>query len=165
MSLTNEQREAIVTEAETWVGTPYRGWSRVKHAGVDCGQLLAGVYINVGLISNDLVLPTDYPLNIGQHRASTEYVDLVLQYFREIPESEVLPGDLVVWKLIGSKSYCHGGIIKSWPDYFIHAFDDKVKAGNAQSRLRFFKSEKLFFTLKDEFCSLTNEKSLTHEDI
>jgi hypothetical protein len=97
-------------------------------------------------------LPKDYPLYIGQHRASTEYVDLVLRYFREIPESEVQPGDLVVWRLTGSKSYCHGAIIKSWPDYFIHAFGDQVKAGNAKSRLRFLKSEKLFFTLKDIYC-------------
>jgi hypothetical protein len=74
----------------------------------------------------------------------------VLKFFREIPESEVSPGDLVVWKLTGSKSYCHGAIIKSWPECFIHAFGDEVKAGNGKMRLRFAKSEKLFFTLKDE---------------
>lgn len=146
--MTNEQRDAVVAEAQTWLGTPYRGWSCVKGAGVDCGQLLYGVYHNVGLLP-EIDLPKDYPLYIGQHRASTEYVDLVLQYFREIPESEVLPGDIVVWRLTGSKSYCHGAIIKSWPDYFIHAFGDSVRAGNAKSRLRFVKSEKLFFTLKD----------------
>jgi cell wall-associated NlpC family hydrolase len=147
--MTTAQREAVVTEALTWMGTPYRGWSCVKGAGVDCGQLLYAVYHNVGLIP-EMKLPTDYPLFIGLHRASTEYVDLVLQYFREIPESEVLPGDVIIWKLTGSKSYCHGAIVKEWPTYFIHAFGDRVKAGDAKSRLRFLKSEKLFFTLKDE---------------
>ena len=149
--LNPEQREAVVAEAMTWIGTPYRGWSCVKGAGVDCGQLIYGVYHNCDLIPTMTDLPKDYPLFIGLHRASTEYVDLVLRYFREIPETEVLPGDLVVWRLTGSKSYCHGAIIKSWPDYFIHAYGDKVKAGNAKSRLRFVKSEKLFFTLRDEF--------------
>jgi hypothetical protein len=147
--LTIEQREAVVTEALTWLGTPYRGWSCVKHCGVDCGQLLYGVFHNCSLIPEITDLPKDYPLFIGLHRASTEYVDLVLKFFREIPESEVLPGDLVVWRLTGSKSYCHGAIIKSWPDYYIHAFGDSVKAGSARTRLRFLKSEKLFFTLKD----------------
>jgi cell wall-associated NlpC family hydrolase len=147
--LTNEQREAVVAEAMTWIGTPYRGWSCVKGAGVDCGQLIYGVYHNCDLIPTMTDLPKDYPLFIGLHRASTEYVDLVLKFFREIPETEVLPGDLVVWRLTGSKSYCHGAIIRSWPDYFIHAYGDKVKAGNAKSRLRFVKSEKLFFTLRD----------------
>jgi cell wall-associated NlpC family hydrolase len=149
--LNTEQRGAVISETESWMGTPYAGWSCVKGAGVDCGQLLYGVYHNVGLIP-EIDLPTDYPLYIGQHRASTEYVDLVLKFFREIPEAEVQPGDLVVWRLIGSKSYCHGALIKSWPDFFIHAFGDQVKAGNAKSRLRFLKSEKLFFTLKDEYC-------------
>ena len=151
--LTIEQREAVVTEAETWLGTPYRGWSCVKGAGVDCGQLIWGIYHNVGLIPV-IDLPKDYPLYIGQHRESTEYVDLVMMFFREITEADVQPGDVVVWRLTGSKSYCHGAVIKSWPDYFIHAFSDKVKAGNAKSRLRFLKSEKLFFTLKDEFCGV-----------
>jgi cell wall-associated NlpC family hydrolase len=149
--LTKEQRDGVVKEAETWMGTPYRGWSCVKGAGADCGQLIYGVYHNCGLIP-EIKLPTDYPLYIGQHRASTEYVDLVLKFFREVPESEVQPGDLVVWRLTGSKSYCHGAIIKAWPDYFIHAYGDSVKAGSAKSRLRFAKSDKLFFTLRDEYC-------------
>ena len=139
--LTIEQREAVVAEALTWIGTPYRGWSCVKGAGVDCGQLLYGVFHNCNLIPEIPDLPKDYPLFIGLHRASTEYVDLVLKFFREIPESEVLPGDLVVWRLTA--------IIKSWPDYYIHAYGDSVKAGSARTRLRFLKSEKLFLTLKD----------------
>jgi hypothetical protein len=156
--LTQTQREAVITETESWIGTKYAGWSCVKGAGVDCGQLLWAVYHNCGLIPV-VDLPKDYPLFLGQHRASTEYVDLVLQYFREIPEAEVQPGDLVVWRLIGSKSYCHGAIIKSWPDCFIHAFNTSVRAGNAKSRLRFLKSEKLFFSLKDEFCMTNCEAS------
>ena len=151
MPLNKKQREAIVAETETWIGTPYRGWSRIRGAGVDCGMLLASVFINCGYLPEDIDLPKDYPLYIGQHRESSAYVDLVLQYFREIPESEVLPGDVVVWKLIGSKAYCHAAIIKSWPDYCIHAYGKEVTAVDAKSRLLFRKSEKLFFTLRDEF--------------
>lgn len=150
MPLDKAQREVIVKETETWVGTPYRGWSCVKQAGVDCGQLLYGVYHNCGFLPVIEDLPKDYPLFIGQHRESTAYVDLVLRFFREIPESEVLPGDIVVWKLIGSKAFCHAAIIKSWPTYCIHAYGDAVKAVDAQSRLLFKRSEKLFFTLRDE---------------
>jgi cell wall-associated NlpC family hydrolase len=152
MPLTKEQRDKVVSETETWLGTRYVGWSRVKGHGTDCGQLLAAVYMETGHIPKDLQLPTDYPLFIGLHRASTEYVDLVLRYFREIHESEVQPGDVVVWRLSGSKSYCHGAIVKSWPNYIIHAYGDSVRAGNAKSRLRLQKSDKLFFTLQDAFC-------------
>jgi cell wall-associated NlpC family hydrolase len=153
MSLTNEQREAIVSEAESWVGTPYRGWSCVKgtNGGVDCGQLLYGVYHNAGLVPA-IELPKDYPLYIGQHQASTAYVDLVENYFREITEAEVLPGDVVVWKLPLSLAFCHAAIIKSWPTYFIHSLGSGVKAGDARSRLAFRKAERKFYTLKDSFC-------------
>jgi cell wall-associated NlpC family hydrolase len=154
--LTQTQREAVVAIADSWLNTPYRGWSKVKGAGVDCGMLLAAVYQEAGHIPEDIDLPKDYPLFLGQHRASTEYVDLVLRFFREIPESEVQPGDIVVWRLIGSKSFCHGAIIQSWPDYFIHAFNTSVRAGNAQSRLRFLKSEKVFFTLQDQYCEASS---------
>src|SRR5580658_3533782 len=68
MPLTIEQREAVVSEVDTWVGTPYRGWSCVKGAGVDCGQLLYAVYRNCGLIPEINDLPKDYPLFIGLHR-------------------------------------------------------------------------------------------------
>jgi cell wall-associated NlpC family hydrolase len=146
--MTNEQREAVVAESMTWIKTPYRGWSCVKGAGVDCGQLIYGVYRNCGLIP-EMDLPKDYPLFIGLHQASTEYVDLVLQYFREIPEEEVLPGDLIVLKLIGSKSYCHGALIKSWPDFIIHAYGKEVCATSGNARLKFRKSERKFFTLRE----------------
>lgn len=151
MPLTPHQRAKIVAITETWIGTPYRGWSRVKGVGVDCGQLLAAVYIEAGHVSADIDLPKDYALHIGQHQASTAYIDVVMRYLREIPESEVQPGDVVVWKLQGSKAYCHAAIVKTWPTYFIHAIAKGVRAGDARSRLLFRKSEKLFFTLKDEY--------------
>ncbi len=150
MPLDKLQRDAVVEEAETWCGTLYRGWSCVKGAGTDCGQLIYGVFHNCGFLPV-IDLPKDYPLYIGQHRESTAYVDLVLQYFREIPEADVQPGDIVVWKLIGSKAYCHAAIIKSWPSYCIHAYSKAVTAVDAGARLLFKKSEKIFFTLKDEF--------------
>ena len=153
MPLTTAQREAIVIETESWIGTPYVGWSCVKGGGVDCGQLLYGVFHNCGHMG-EIELPKDYPLYVGQHQASTAYIDIVLKYFREIPESEVLPGDVVVWKLTGSLAFCHAAIIKTWPTYFIHALGTGVKAGDARSRLLFRKSKKLFFTLRDEFCEV-----------
>ena len=151
MPLNKEQREQIVSETETWVGTPYVGWACVKGSGVDCGQMLYGAYRNCGFIPVIDDLPKDYPLYIGQHRESTAYVDLVLRYFREIPESEVQPGDIVVWKLIGSKAFCHAAIVKSWPTYCIHAYGKAVTAVDANARLLFRKSQKLFFTLQDQY--------------
>lgn len=144
------QRAAVVKEALSWMNTPYVGWSAIKgpKGGVDCAQLIYATYRNCELIPVISDLPKDYPLAIGAHRASTAYIDYVLRYFDEITEDKVKPGDIVVWKLVHSLAYCHGAIIKDWPDYFVHAYGDKVKACSARHRLLFERSEKKFFTLQ-----------------
>jgi cell wall-associated NlpC family hydrolase len=149
--MTDTQRAQIVKIAESWLRTPYRGHSAVKgpKGGTDCAQLLAACYQEAGLIPKDIVLPKDYPLHIGANRASTQYVDEVLKFFVEIKESELKPGDLIIWKLVHSLAFCHGAINVSWPDCFVHAYGDTVKMGSARHRIVFNKSEKRYFTLKD----------------
>ena len=94
--MTNEQRDRVVAETQTWIGTPYRGWTcRRSRRGLWPAYLWNP---QLRTYFCDHSLPKDYPLFIGLHRASTEYVDLVFRYFREIPESEVQPGDVVVWR-------------------------------------------------------------------
>lgn len=114
----NEQRESIVKEALSWVGTPYRGHSCVKQAGVDCGQLIYGVYRACGLLP-ELQLPTDYSLQVAQHRASTEYMELIDRYFRPVPEAEAKPGDIVCYQL--GLAMAHAAIIIAWPSFVIQA--------------------------------------------
>ena len=146
--LTPEQRTAICSEARTWLGTPYRGWSCEKGAGVDCGQLIYGVLRNCGHVPV-LTLPRDYSLQVSQHRASTEYIDLVAKYMREIPESEVQPGDVVVYKL--GLAYAHGGIVVGWPDTVIHAIGGNnrgVQHTHGKNTPKFNKHPRKFFTVK-----------------
>jgi hypothetical protein len=157
MGLSDKQREELVKVAESWYRTPYRGWSCLKGAGVDCGQLLKGVYIEAGhQFSDGIPLPKDYSLQISQHRNDTAYIETVAKYMREIPESEVKPGDVVVYKL--GLAFAHAAIIKIWPEHVIHALErDGVTAGHGGEgkfgkNIKFSRLEKKFFTLKDEFC-------------
>jgi hypothetical protein len=153
MPLTQEQREAIKTEALTWVGTRYIGWSCVKHVGVDCGQLLYGVFRASGHVP-EVQLPKDYRIDISQHRASTEYVDLIAQFMREIPEAEAQVGDVVVAKL--GLAFAHAGIIVEHRD--VKDFDivdaqlhGGVKVRHGYHQPKFEKAQKKYFTLRDEF--------------
>lgn len=150
MPLSEAQRAAIVKETESWVGTPYRGWSCLKGCGTDCGQLIYGIFRNCGLVQ-ELDLPKDYSLQVAQHQVSTEYVDTVATFFREIPEAEVLPGDLVVFKL--GLAYSHAAVVIRWPDYLIHAVGRHGVSGVHGGKSPLFRGrERKFFTLRDSYC-------------
>lgn len=154
MPLSDVQRNNIVEVAKSWLGTPYRGWSAIKGSkgGVDCGQLLKAVYLEAGHRPGDGVpLPTDYSLQVCQHREDPEYINTVMRYMREISELEAKPGDTVVYKL--DHAFAHAGIIVSWPDYIIHAIGRHgVIGGHGTKEPRFQKCQRKFFTPLDEHC-------------
>lgn len=151
MPLTAEQRAKIVNEAQSWMRTPYKGWSRIKRHGVDCGQLLAAVYINTGFLPADLQLPKDYSLQVAMHKEDTAYVEKIEEYMREIPESEVGPGDVVVYKL--GLAFAHAGIAVSWPESIIHAMAHHgVSMAHGRNHPGLRKTQLKFYTLRDEFC-------------
>jgi cell wall-associated NlpC family hydrolase len=152
MPLTDKQREAIVAETQTWIGTPYRGWSCLKKYGVDCGQLLYGVYRACNLVPV-LELPKDYSLQIASHRASTAYIDLVAQFFDEITEAEVKPGDIVCYKI--GLAFTHAAIVIKWPELVIHAEARHGVSGEHGARMRLVvrRQDKRFFTLKEMYCN------------
>ena len=155
MPLTNEQREAIVKVAESWFKTPYRGHSCLKGAGVDCGQLLKGVFVEAGHLPADIPLPKNYSLQVSQHRHDTEYIETVGKYMREITEAEVLPGDVVIYKL--GLAFAHAAFVVSWPEFVIHALERYGVTGGHGMNFKFGQLEKRFYTLKEEFTEATTE--------
>jgi cell wall-associated NlpC family hydrolase len=116
------QRAAVIAEAHTWLHTPFRHASRIKgrRGGVDCGQILAGVYENSGVVAH--VTTPDYQMQWALHRYQELYLAELLKYTREITESEVLPADIVVYKV--AHCYAHGAILLApWPGLIIHAIN------------------------------------------
>jgi cell wall-associated NlpC family hydrolase len=146
--MTNEQRGQVVAIAKTWIGTRYRGWSHVKgpKGGVDCGMLLKAVYQEAGLIpAGDLGINMSYSLQVAQHLDDTSYIDKILEFFHEIPQSEAKAGDLVVYKL--GLAFAHGGIIVSWPR-LIHAIaHGGVRATSGYTHPKLAGHVKKFYTL------------------
>lgn len=150
--LSQEQRDAIVAEAKSWIGTPYRGWSKVKGIGCDCGQILHAIYSETGFIPRDIKLPTDYRIDVAQHRASTAYIDIVSTYMTEIPESEAREGDVVIYKFPRQHAYAHGAIIAAWRgprdfDVIDAQVHGGVKVRHGYHQVRFDTADKKYFTL------------------
>lgn len=104
-----ELRLRVVAEARTWRGTPYHHHGRIRGVGVDCAQILAAVYAEVGIVQ---------PLDLGNystqwhlHRGEETY----LQWLQDVGAREVQtpahpqPGDVGVWRF--GRTYSHGGIV------------------------------------------------------
>jgi cell wall-associated NlpC family hydrolase len=150
------QRQAVVAEARSWLGTRYHHEGRVKGAGTDCGQLLILVYAAVGLIPG--FDTGHYPFDWALHRDAERYMGFVAEHAHEIPAPPQgpapQPGDLALWKF--GRCFSHGAIVVAWPQ-IIHA---QVGAGvvladaEAEQRLNWVGDpgrekprDRVFFTL------------------
>jgi cell wall-associated NlpC family hydrolase len=152
MPLNEKERENVVRVAKEWYGTPYRGWTCLKGVGCDCGQFLKGVYMEAGHRPDDgIPTPPDYSLQVSQHRKSTEYIDIINKYMREITEAEVLRGDVVVYKL--GLAFAHAAIVVSWPDHIIHSLERYGVCAGHGLNFKFGRLDKKFFTVRDEYCA------------
>jgi cell wall-associated NlpC family hydrolase len=114
-----EARDAVIGEARSWIGTPYRHMGRAKgpRGGVDCAQLVWAVFHNVGLTPFLALEP--YPRDFMLHQGIERYLAIVLDRAREVEEP--LPGDVVLYRV--GRLYSHGAIIDApgWPR-IIHAW-------------------------------------------
>ena len=110
----------VVTEARKWIGTPYHSGARVIGVGVDCGQLLIGVYENAGVIPAGDCEPGAYAFDWHLHRSEEKYLHWVQKYC-DIIDGDPLPGDIAVFQF--GRCVSHAGIVTEWPR-IIHAYVD-----------------------------------------
>ena len=106
--MSDTARGRVVAIARSFIGTPYHPCGALKGTGVDCGTLLALVYIEAGAI--EAFDPGIYSPQWHLHRRSPRYLNAVAQRAREIARDAVRPGDLVLYRLVRDQ-FAHGAII------------------------------------------------------
>jgi cell wall-associated NlpC family hydrolase len=127
--MSQHEREAVVQEALSWIGTPYVLGGRVKGAGADCATLIAEVLIACGLVeredggvySHDWFHHTEqdrYMLRVLRHAVKT--MDAIAY-----PSQAIAPGNIVLTRAARSKIYNHGAIVIRWP-MVVHAVQPQV---------------------------------------
>lgn len=145
--LIEQQRQAVVAEAKSWLGTPYHHMARKKGVGVDCAMLPAEVYAACGMIPAQDV--TFYPADWHLHRGTQRYLERVLDYAQEINQDQVQPGDLVLWRF--GRAWAHGAIVEAWPDCIhAHRIAARVVMVNAAADADLASRSPRFFTLWTE---------------
>jgi cell wall-associated NlpC family hydrolase len=110
------QREDVVTEARSWLGTPYHHHARVKGAGIDCGMILAEVYAAAGVLPE--VDPGEYVYDWFMHRDEPVYLNTLEKYATKI-EGPAQPGDIAMFQF--GRNPAHGAIVIEWP-VILHAY-------------------------------------------
>ena len=108
-------RTTVVEVAKSWIGTPWHHAARIKGAGVDCAQLLIGVYVEAGLVES---FETEaYPMDWMLHREEEKFLSYVDQHMNPV----ALPsaGDTAVW--VYGRCFSHAAIVVDWP-VLIHAY-------------------------------------------
>ncbi|HEX3884738.1 MAG TPA: hydrolase [Stellaceae bacterium] len=135
--MSDPRRDAVVAEAESWLGTPFHHQARIKGVGVDCGNFQLGVYEALGHIPH--VDVPYYPPDWAMHRDEEWFLSYLTSFSTEYegppagrtPE----PGDLVIFQF--GRLYSHGAIVApAWPR-LIHAYwrIGKVCRGDAGDAL------------------------------
>lgn len=108
----NPERAQVVAEARTWLRTPWHHAARVKGAGVDCAQLLIGVYAAAGAIA--AFDPPPYGRDWFLHDDRELLLELLEPYVVSVDAGEVLPGDLALFRF--GRCVAHAAIVVAWPE-------------------------------------------------
>ena len=111
------QRAAVVSEARSWIGTPYHNCADIKGVGVDCGMLLVRVFVDLNLCPP--FDPRPYPVDWHLHRSEERYLGIIFDRSAEVVDP--LPGDVMVFRY--GRCYSHGGIVTAAaPLCIVHAY-------------------------------------------
>lgn len=90
-------RSKVVAEARSWIGTAYLHQAELKGVGVDCGGLIRGVSVALGLIPENYkqMMPAEIH-GYGRRPDGDLGRDLCDLYWNRIEPDSVQPADLVL---------------------------------------------------------------------
>lgn len=120
------ERERVIAEALTWIGTPYHHMASVKGSGASCSTYIATVFnAALGLNLHVVEHAEQWYLSSEEQKYLNE---LRAQGFVEVEQAEAKKADLVISKTVYTV-YCHGAILLDWPKPapIIHVSRDGVK--------------------------------------
>lgn len=111
----------VVEYAHQWIGTPYVHQASLKQKGCDCIGLILGVWREVyNKDPEGFKLPT-YSPSWAEETKKSLLIETSRQYFNEIAIDDIVPGDVVMYKMLRTAPPKHCAIVAS-PAEIIHAY-------------------------------------------
>jgi NlpC/P60 family putative phage cell wall peptidase len=128
-------REAIITAARAWAGTPYHHQASVRGVGCDCLGLIRGLWREL-LGAEPEAMPA-YTRDWGDVTGSEPLLAAAHRNLMPIMPSLARPGDILVFRMQAGVAK-HAGIVTEElhdePTRFIHAVEDLGVAEVALTR-------------------------------
>lgn len=141
--MTPAERESVVAEARSWVGTPYHSNASLKGIGCDCALGPLAIY-RAALPRLPDITPTPYVEQWHLHRGE----ELYLHDVRALGGVEVAspePGDFVLFRQ--GRLFSHGAIVLGWPE-IVHATVGRgFVYADAAADPKLKRAERIYFTL------------------
>lgn len=112
-----KQRAGIITEAVSWLGTPFRDCADIKGGGVDCAMLFVRCYVASGRLPE--FDPRPYPPTWHVHQDRQRFLEGMVDWLGAKEIARPRPGDVCLYQF--GRCFSHAAIIIS-SDRIIHAF-------------------------------------------
>ncbi|MBL4646080.1 MAG: C40 family peptidase, partial [Rhizobiales bacterium] len=110
----------IISEAESWLKTPYQHQASLKGVGCDCLGLVRGVFR--ALYGFEPERPPAYTPNWAEASAQETLADAALRHLKPVDITALKPGHIMLFRWRAGLPAKHAGILVS-PTRFIHAHD------------------------------------------
>ena len=123
-------RQAIVSEALSWRGTPYRHQASLKGVGCDCLGLVRGVWRAVYGAEPE-AMPA-YTPDWAEARGAETLAEAAGRHMTRIEPAATREGDLLLFRWKPGVPAKHCGILVA-ADRFVHAHDGAAVSGAALS--------------------------------
>jgi NlpC/P60 family putative phage cell wall peptidase len=110
---------AVLAEAQSWIGTPYRHQASAKGIGADCLGLLRGIWRNIH--GDEPEHPGAYAPDWAEAGETDRLLDAARRRLIEICDGELHPGCVLVFRWRHGMPAKHVGIYAG-DGRFIHAY-------------------------------------------
>ena len=118
-------RTAIITEARSWIGTPYRHQASLKGVGCDCLGLVRGVWRAV--IGEEPERAPTYSRDWAEASGAETFAHAARKHLVEIDPAQVQPGDVLLFRYAPRYPAKYAAIITA-PELMVHAHDGAAVA-------------------------------------
>ena len=118
--MSSATRASIISEARSWIGTPYHHQASLKGVGADCLGLVRGVWHTIHGFEAET--PPGYSRDWAEASGHETLLDAAGRHMTAGGIASMQPGDILIFRFRAGVPAKHIGVLVS-PTSFVHAIE------------------------------------------